>query len=124
MKFYKCDHCGKIIVMMEELAIPTVCCGEPMHELEPQTADMSTEKHVPVIKQDGNKVNVFVGSTPHPMMEKHFIQWIVLETDQGFYKKGLKPETQPEANFVLTEGEKVVAAYEYCNLHGLWVNKL
>ena len=32
----------------------------------------------------------------------------------------LKPGDKPEAVFALADGETVVAAYEYCNLHGLW----
>ena len=31
---------------------------------------------------------------------------------------------KPEAVFVLAEGEEVVAAYEYCNLHGFWKGTL
>jgi len=27
---------------------------------------------------------------------------------------------KPEAGFRLVDGEKALAAYEYCNLHGLW----
>ncbi len=51
-----------------------------------------------------------------PMMEAHWIEWIILETATGYQKKELKPEEKPEAEFAVTE--PVVAAYEYCNLHG------
>ena len=46
------------------------------------------------------------------------IEWIVLETAGGYQKHVLKPGQEPEAVFAVTE--PVVAAYEYCNLHGLW----
>ena len=92
--------------------------------MEPQSADMANEKHVPVVEQEGNNVKVYVGSTEHPMMEKHYIQWIILETSEGFYKKDLKPEMKPEVRFTLQDGEKITAAYEHCNLHGLWINRL
>ena len=91
-----------------------------MTELKGNTSDGATEKHVPVVSVDGDKVTVKVGSVDHPMLEEHFIQWIVLETTKGFQKKNLKPGEKPEATFALTDGEKAVAAYEYCNLHGLW----
>lgn len=120
MKFYKCDVCGKIIIMLEETAVPTVCCGQEMKELVPQSADSSVEKHVPVIEADEKKVKVTVGSTLHPMMEKHYIKWIILETSEGFYKRDLKPEMEPSAGFKITKGEKSIAAYEFCNIHGLW----
>ncbi|MGD9605623.1 MAG: desulfoferrodoxin family protein, partial [Bacilli bacterium] len=37
----------------------------------------------------------------------------------GQFKK-LAPNQEPKANFTLAD-EKLVAVYEYCNLHGLWV---
>ena len=120
MKFYVCKHCGKIIVMLKETAVPTICCGEPMSELVPGTTDAAVEKHVPVISVDGNKVTVTVGSVAHPMAAEHFIQWILLATDKGNQRKLLKPGDEPKAEFMLLDGEKAVAAYEYCNLHGLW----
>ena len=120
MKFYVCKHCGKIIVILKETAVPTICCGEPMSELVPGTTDTAVEKHVPVISQAGNKVTVTVGSVAHPMAAEHFIQWILLATDKGNQRKLLKPGDEPKAEFMLLDGEKAVAAYEYCNLHGLW----
>ena len=120
MEFYICNHCGNIIAYVENKGVPVVCCGERMSKLEPKTADSALEKHVPVIQTEGNLVTVTVGSTEHPMVENHFIQWIVLETKQGRQRKQLQPGQKPQAVFALTEGDEVVAAYEYCNLHGLW----
>ena len=120
MEFYICNHCGNIIAYVENKGVPVVCCGERMSKLEPKTADSAVEKHVPVIQTEGNLVTVTVGSTEHPMVENHFIQWIVLETKQGRQRKQLQPGQKPQAVFALTEGDEAVAAYEYCNLHGLW----
>ena len=91
-----------------------------MEPLTPNTTDAAGEKHVPVIEQNGQLVTVTVGSVEHPMLEAHFIQWILLETQEGRQRKALKPGDRPTANFALTEGDEVIAAYEYCNLHGLW----
>jgi superoxide reductase len=91
-----------------------------MTELIPGTSDGAHEKHVPVGEADGSKIIVKVGEVEHPMMENHFIQYIILETDKGFMLKELTPSDKPCAEFVLADGEKAVAAYEYCNLHGLW----
>ena len=87
-------------------------------ELVPNTTDGAYEKHVPVIEQIGRDVTVKVGSVEHPMLDVHFIEWIVLETESGFQVLALKPDMKPAATFVTDE--KIVAAYEYCNLHGLW----
>ena len=120
MKFFKCNHCGNIVSYVQDNGPKVICCGEEMVELVPKTADSAVEKHVPVVEVEGNLVKVIVGSTLHPMAEEHSIQWIALETEQGSQIKYLKPGQEPVAVFALTPGDKVVAAYEYCNLHGLW----
>ena len=42
-KFYKCAHCGNVIVKMVDSGVPVVCCGEKMMELEANTVDASAE---------------------------------------------------------------------------------
>ena len=91
-----------------------------MEEIIPNTSDGAAEKHVPVIKVDGNHVVVEVGSVAHPMLDVHYIEWIALQTDKGNQRKQLKPGDAPCAEFALLPGEKVVAAYAYCNLHSLF----
>ncbi len=124
MKFYKCETCGNIITKLNDSGVPVVCCGKPMTELVPGATDGALEKHVPAVTVDGSKVTVQVGEVEHPMLDEHFIQFIVLETASGFQKKTLKSGDKPVAEFVLADGDKAVAAYEYCNLHGLWVKEL
>lgn len=121
MLFYRCEKCGNFITFLgEKTACTPKCCGETMTELTPNTTDAAQEKHVPVAEISGSTITVKVGSVAHPMLEEHYIQFIVLETGNGFQKKDLKPGSAPEAVFVLADGEKPVAAYAYCNLHGLW----
>lgn len=119
-KFYVCKHCGNLIGMIHSSGVPIICCGEPMTELVPNTTDASKEKHVPVVSIAGNKVTVAVGSAPHPMTEEHHIAWIYLLTEKGGQRKCLTPGSAPSAEFSVTEGDKVLSAYAYCNLHGLW----
>lgn len=120
VKVLKCKECGKMVLELKGSQCPTKCCGEPMVELVPNTTDGALEKHVPVIEQDGNKVTVRVGSVAHPMLEAHYIEFIILETTKSAYLKTLNPGEEPVAEFLLAEDEDVVAAYEYCNLHGYW----
>ena len=122
MKTYICRHCGNIISMIFDKGVPVICCGTKMEELIPNTVEASTEKHLPVVEVVGNTVKVDVGSVEHPMMEAHFIEWIAVETTRGVYRKQLSPSCKPCADFCLTEGESFIAAYAYCNLHGLWKN--
>ena len=120
MKLLKCAICGNIITHVKKSGVPVMCCGRKMEELVPGTSDGAAEKHVPVIKQDGNKVVVEIGSVEHPMVEAHYIEWIILETGKGVQRRNLNPGEAPKAEFILAEDDKVVAAYEYCNLHGFW----
>ncbi|MBR6108362.1 MAG: desulfoferrodoxin [Clostridia bacterium] len=120
MKFYKCAHCGNIIAYIHDSGVRVSCCGEEMKELLPNTTDAAGEKHVPVITEEGQTVTVRVGSVTHPMLDAHYIEWIMLETKRGRQRRALKPSEEPEAVFALVPGDEVVAAYEYCNLHGLW----
>ena len=120
MKLFKCAHCGKIIAVLEKENIPTICCGEPMKEIVANTEEAAHEKHIPVYKVEGNIVSVEVGSTLHPMLDVHFIEFIMIETNLGRQRKVLKPGEEPKAKFALLEGEEVKAVYAYCNLHGLW----
>ena len=92
--------------------------GNEGTEIIPNTVEAAFEKHIPVIEHSGDHVIVKVGSVAHPMVDVHWIEWIVLETATGYQKKELKPGEKPEAEFAVTE--PVVAAYEHCNLHGLW----
>lgn len=91
-----------------------------LRELKPNTTDGAEEKHVPSVLVDGNRVTVEVGSVPHPMLEEHYITAIYLETKLGGQLHRLNPGEKPQAEFLLAEGDEPVAAYEYCNIHGLW----
>jgi len=119
VRFFICRHCGNLVGMIHASGAPIICCGDPMTELIPGSVDASLEKHVPVIRQEGDKVTVRVGAADHPMIEEHHIAWIYIQTDAGGQRKCLTVGGAPEATFCLG-GDKLIAAYAYCNLHGLW----
>ena len=120
VKFFVCRHCGNVIAYVEDSGVKVVCCGEPMQEMVPNTSDGAGEKHVPVVTREGDTVTVKVGSVEHPMLEAHYIKWIALQTDKGVQFRRLSPGDKPEAVFALLPGETPLAAFEHCNLHGLW----
>lgn len=120
MIFYKCSHCGKVLISLEKQTVPTICCGEPMSELVANTVEAAHEKHIPVIEEENNIVKVSVGEVAHPMLPEHYIAFIVLHTDQGYKIKHLKAGDAPMATFAISDNEIVFSAYAYCNLHGLW----
>jgi len=119
MEIYKCDICGNIVYVTHGGKGELVCCGKPMKLLKENTVDAAKEKHVPVIEKGANNlITIKVGSVPHPMEEKHYIEWIELIADGRSYFKYLKPGDKPEAQFLCMAQN--LFAREYCNLHGLW----
>lgn len=131
-EIYKCNVCGNIVEVLHAGGGELVCCGQPMELLKEKTTDVGQEKHLPVIEKTEAGVLVKIGSVPHPMEEKHFIEWIEIMADGRSYRKFLQPGDKPEAEFETrlpeptaqavggqVKAEKIEAR-EYCNLHGLW----
>ena len=122
LEVYKCNVCGNIVEVLHTGQPSLVCCGQPMILMNENTTDAAKEKHVPVIEKMSGGVKVSVGSVPHPMEEKHFIEWIELLVDDKSYTQFLKPGEKPESVFKV-EGSGFTAR-EYCNLHGHWKGTL
>lgn len=120
MVFLRCKHCGQIVAVVKKTGVPMMCCGEKMEVIQPGTTDASLEKHVPVVTVEKGKVTVTVGSVEHPMIPEHYIEWISLQTKAGNQRKILNPGDRPVAEFAIFEGDEVIAAFAYCNLHSLW----
>lgn len=123
--FYRCPHCGNVIVKTVDSGVPVICCGEPMQELVPKTSEEFMEKHLPVVSRNCKvssqdcSLTVQVGSVEHPMVPEHSIQFVCLESQHGFRIAWLEPGMKPQVKFCNCN-DNPVAVYEYCNLHGLW----
>jgi superoxide reductase len=117
--FCLCRTCGKLVGVLVDASHDITCCGKPMEVLVPNTTDAAQEKHVPVVTVNGAQVEVKLGSAPHPMTEEHLITWVYLQTERGGQRKCLAAGEPPQAVFTLVE-DKPLAAFAYCNLHGLW----
>ena len=115
---YRCNVCGNIVEVLHAGKGELVCCGQPMELLGEKTEDVGLEKHVPVIEATDRGIKVKVGEVPHPMEEKHYIEWVEVIADDASYRRFLKPGDKPEAEFEIRP--QTVAAREYCNIHGLW----
>lgn len=125
LAFYRCPHCGNVIVKTVDSGVGVVCCGQPMELLEPKTTEEMKEKHLPVVSRNCKIASqdctlmVQIGSMEHPMTPEHSIQFVALETEHGFCIARLEPGDKPRVEFCSCK-DKPVAVYEYCNLHGLW----
>ncbi|MCE5330186.1 desulfoferrodoxin [bacterium] len=119
-QIYKCGVCGNMVEVIFEGKGELVCCGQPMDLVGENVVDASVEKHVPVFEKEGDNLKVKVGSVPHPMEEKHYIEWIeVIDENGKAYRQFLKPGDNPEALFCIkTKGKLTIR--EFCNIHGLW----
>ena len=118
-RFFICKRCGNLVGLINDEGAPLVCCGEPMTELTPNTAEAAQEKHLPDVTVNGDCLSVQVGSVPHPMTAEHQIAFVYVETERGGQRKALMPGEEPKLTFSFSE-DKPVAVYAYCNLHGLW----
>ena len=98
-RFYSCRKCGVIVGLVEGSLMPVVSVAESI-------------------------VSVKIGSAEHPMTAAHHISWIYLQTQKGGQRRALTIDDKPEAKFALVDGDKPVAVFAYCNLHGLWVTEL
>jgi superoxide reductase len=115
---YKCESCGNMVEVVHAGVGELACCDKPMKLLMENTTNAAREKHVPVIEKTANGYRVKVGSVPHPMEEKHYIEWVELIADGRAYRQFLKPGQAPEAEFCVSAAQ--VTAREYCNIHSLW----
>ncbi|MEA1965025.1 MAG: desulfoferrodoxin [Candidatus Aerophobetes bacterium] len=115
---YKCNICGNIVEVLHTGKGKLVCCGKPMELMEEKKEEVGREKHLPVIEKAADKVKVKVGSIPHPMEEKHYIEWIEVIAEGKSCRRFLKPGDTPEATFNVKA--RKIAAREYCSIHGLW----
>ncbi len=118
--FFICKHCGNIIAIINNSGVPIQCCDEDMQEIIPGTTEASEEKHIPVFKTEDDTVSVSVGSVEHPMTPEHYIEWVCIESNDGFQYKKLTPNMPPKVNFSLSKGDSVKAGYAFCNQHSLW----
>lgn len=116
-KIVKCNKCGAMAEVLLDCTCKDCgikCCGEQMQEMSQNNTEYSFEKHMPTFEIVGNYV---VATVPHVMEEKHYIEWIGLDSDTINAKKYFKPNEVAKAVFPYVKGAKILS---YCNLHGLW----
>lgn len=124
LQVYKCEICGNVVEILHTGARALVCCKQPMNLLEEKTEEEGREKHLPVIEETDHGVRVTIGSTLHPMVEKHYIEWVEVAVGDKVLRKFLKPGDEPEATFGIADKQMGIAKVRaYCNVHGLWATK-
>lgn len=150
-RFFVCEHCNNMIIQGrgENANLNISCCGEPMKELIPSTADACKSEHLAEATLTGdfkiNTITAKIGRGNHPSTEEHHIEWVYLRTFQGGQLKFLESTKYPQVSFALADEDahrycdipvcrsgkgcnfnckRGFFAYVYCNIHGLWRTKL
>jgi superoxide reductase len=116
-EIYKCEICGNVVEVLHGGAGQLVCCRQPMSLMKVKIEEQGYEKHLPTVEKTDKGIKIKVGSIPHPMEEKHYIELIEAVTENGIIRKFLKPGQEPEAEF---RTDEIKEAREYCTIHGLW----
>jgi superoxide reductase len=93
---YKCEVCGNITKVVHASGGTMVCCGKPMTLQQEKNSDQGKEKH--------------------------YIEWIEVRSGNNVSVKWLLPGEKPEAEFCISDIN--MKARAYCNVHGLWTNRL
>ncbi len=81
------------------------------------TTPKENDPHLPYVYQVDDRVLITI---KHPKGEEHHIEWIILETNKGFYKTNLEKNEEPTAIYILQKDEFIFNVYLYCNIHGLF----
>ncbi|MEG1621343.1 MAG: desulfoferrodoxin family protein [Oscillospiraceae bacterium] len=118
--FYYCEKCNVILEAIQGDKEDLTSSGMPFRKLTANTSEGAREKHLPVVKKEGNKITVTIGDVIHPMAAEHHISWIYLKTEKGCQRVMLESTQQPVVEFLIADGDTAIAAYAYCNLHGFW----
>lgn len=81
--------------------------------------------HVPQIFIEKEGVRIRVGANAHPMFPEHFIGWIELYANGNLAGRlDLRPGDEPTALFNKPTDIHELKALAFCNVHGLWENKI
>ncbi|MBN2444999.1 MAG: hypothetical protein JXJ04_26830 [Spirochaetales bacterium] len=134
---FLCKVCGHI----EFNAAPEKCpvCGAPKSsfalnaEAVMPAEKEGKEKHVPVIittnacgliPDECKDAHIKVGSTPHPMQEDHWIQWIDIYINKKFSARYMMFPQSLQATIgihIKSNQTGTLQAIEHCNKHGSWM---
>ena len=69
VKFYRCNHCGNIVVVVLDGKVTPSCCGEPMELLVPGTTDVGRVlTYYELLPTDASKGTAVDSLRSHPAL--------------------------------------------------------
>ena len=121
LKFYRCNTCGNLFLVMIDPDVRPTCCGSEMQLLDSSKhTHEGSEKHLPIIEINQNSTDVKVGLQLHPMSAQHRIEWMALTDGERVEVQKLGLTTPPITKFSRMKDDGKLHAYAFCNIHGLW----
>jgi len=118
-EMFYCKKCKKLIQVAVDSTGSMTCCATPLTPLTPNTFDAAPEKHVPVVIDKEDCIEVRIGDVDHPMTAEHHIVFIEVHTVHGVNRKYFKPGDPPHFHFPYKMFE-IISVLAFCNLHMLW----
>ncbi len=112
----RCPKCNALVRVMSDCQCQCgfECCGEKMVDVLENATDAAFEKHIPNFEREDGKLVVTVN---HVMEDEHYIEWIMLMSDDREETVHLAPQREAKVTFKDVEHGTL---YAYCNKHGLW----
>ena len=121
LKFYRCNSCGNLFLVMIDPCVTPSCCGTEMQQLDhTRHSHEGSESHLPIISLHEDYTEVRVGLQLHPMDSQHRIEWVVLTDGKRIEVQKLGLTTNPIVRFSKMDDSGKLRAYAFCNIHGLW----
>ena len=115
MKLFRCNNCNRLIVEITDESSKINCCKENLELIDLAKVNQS-EEHKPHYRHVGNLLNVKIGKNSHPMIDIHYIKYIIVQTTNGIQIERLKPNTNSNTNILLKDNEEVIGVYSYCSV--------
>ena len=132
-QIFKCEADGQIVEVLHGSKGEVSRRGSPIKPLKENSSNGAKEKHVPVIEKIAGGFKVTVGSVPHPMEERHYIEllgwasrsakvkgWFI----EAFINKATRPKgakhSERSERLCRDEGLSASINYPLTTGDGLW----
>jgi len=121
MRIFLCNECRQVVKKIGGENNPITCCKQEMVPFQKMNEIVGDDdsKHTPIIRQVGNFITITIENN-HPMIDVHHIEFIMIETNQGFLYKRLSGLETAETEFILAENEEIINVFANCNVHSIF----
>ena len=116
LKVYRCNICGNLICVSEKTKIIPECCLRAMKQVDTGGFDAGEEYSVESGRMD--RLEKMARNSERDASGK--TQLIILFTDGRIYGKKMRSDDFMFAEFRIEPGEKLLSAYAFSDVVGLW----